>query len=122
MQAVKGARGTVEFSRDREMYEPSAWGPGGPGARGPGAVGDQPPLLCGDQPSGCLPLLETPLISTSSMADLANVIRNSDTVCLTCRASFALQGSILTLDPGEKAEMARQRSCCRIRGSISSHL
>lgn len=29
MQAVKGARGTVEFSRDREMYEPSAWGPGG---------------------------------------------------------------------------------------------
>lgn len=41
---------------------------------------------------------------------------------LTCLASFVLQGSILTFDPAEKAEMARQKSCCRIRGSISSHL
>lgn len=66
MQAVKGAHGTVELSRDREMYEPSA--------RGPGAVGDQPPLLCGDQPSGCLSVPRN--ASTSSVADLANVIRN----------------------------------------------
>lgn len=31
MQAVKGAHGTAEFSRYREMYEPSGWGPGGLG-------------------------------------------------------------------------------------------
>lgn len=41
---------------------------------------------------------------------------------LTCLGSFVLQGSILTFDPAVKAEIARQRSCCRISGSINSHL
>ena len=40
---------------------------------------------------------------------------------LTCLGSFVLQGSILTFDPAVKAEIARQRPCCRISGSISSH-
>lgn len=114
MHAVKGAHGTVEFGRCRHMYGPSGWGPG--------AMGYKLPLLCWDQQSGCLACLETPLASKSSPADFADVICNSPTACLTCRASFALHGSILTFDPGEKAEMARQRSCWRIRGSISSHL
>lgn len=110
----EGCTWDVEFSRDREIYEPSG--------RGPGAMGYPLPFLCWDQQSGGFALLEKPLISKYSMVESTGMICNLRTVLLTCLASFVLQGSILTLDPGEKAEMARQWSCCRIRGSISSHL
>lgn len=44
MQAVAGARGTAELSRDREMYEPSARGPGAVGRPlPPSSVGISPP-------------------------------------------------------------------------------
>lgn len=86
-----------------------------PSWRRRGAMGCQRPLL-DEISSGCLTFLEPS--SKSSLFELTHV----KTLILTCLASFVLQGSILTFDPGAKAEMARQRSCCRIRGSISSHL
>lgn len=100
-----GGSGAAGSSRHPEIYDLGGGGVGGwwGGCRPlPGELSSQ----------GNLNLLEPS--STAST--------RGKTPVLTCRASFVLQGSILTFDPGAKAEMARQRSCCRIRGSISSHL
>lgn len=96
VSVMKGARGTAGSSRHTEIYEPSGGGPERRDASGPSSAAIS---------SGCWGLLEAP--SHSSLFGSTH----EQTLVLTCLASFELQGSILTFDPGVKAEMARQRSC-----------